>query len=239
MPYLKRTAIDRMVKLIKKLIVLALWICITAAVFAICITVGKGYAMYKDALAQISLEDKVQEIRSSPDYCRLDDISPDFITAIVSVEDKRFYTHGGFDPLAFLKASFKNLINMHITGGGSTITQQLAKNMYFTQDQIYTRKVAELLMAFDIEEKYEKDDILELYLNIIYFGHGQNGIKNACGYYFDCLPSELTFEQTLYLAGLPQAPSVYSVDDEKAEQRARQVLAAMVENGYEYSSDNN
>jgi membrane peptidoglycan carboxypeptidase len=195
--------------------------------------------MYKTAVSQISLEDKVAEIRLSPDYCRLDDISSDFITAIVSVEDKRFYDHGGFDILSFLKASFKNLVNMHIMGGGSTITQQLAKNMYFTQEQTYTRKIAELIVAFEIEKKYDKDTILEFYLNIIYFGHGQNGINAACEYYFECEPSELTFEQSLYLAGLPQAPSVYSVDAEKGEQRTKQVLAAMIENGYEYQPAQN
>ena len=223
-----------MLKLIKKVLILALWVCLALLVFTVFIVVGKGYDMYKTALEEISIEDKVEQIRSAPDYCTLQEIAPDFLTAIVSVEDKRFYSHGGFDIAAFAKASVKNIVNMQIIGGGSTITQQLAKNMYFTLDQTYTRKVAELLMAFDLEKRYSKSDILELYLNIIYFGHGQNGIKAACEYYFDCEPLYLTLEQTLYLAGLPQAPSVYSVDDEKAEQRAKQVLAAMIENGYEY-----
>ncbi len=193
-----------------------------------------GYSMYKEAVSATPLQEKVESIRVSEGYCDIDDVAPDLLTALISVEDKRFYTHIGIDPIASVKATLINLINMEITGGGSTITQQLAKNMYFTQERTYTRKVAELLVAFDLERMYEKKDILELYLNIIYFGHGQTGITAACSYYFDCLPSELSFDQVLYIAGLPQAPSIYSVDDVKAEQRAKQVLEAMIKNGYEY-----
>ncbi len=193
-----------------------------------------GYSMYKEAVSATPLQEKVESIRASEGYCDIDDIAPDLLTALISVEDKRFYTHIGIDPIASAKATLINIINMEITGGGSTITQQLAKNMYFTQERTYTRKVAELLVAFDLERLYEKEDILELYLNIIYFGQGQTGITAACKHYFDCLPSELSFEQVLYIAGLPQAPSVYSADDVKAEQRAKQVLEAMIKNGYEY-----
>jgi membrane peptidoglycan carboxypeptidase len=190
--------------------------------------------MYRDAVAEMPLSEKVAVIRSADGYCPIEYISPDLCTAIISVEDKRFESHIGFDLLSFLKASVLNIINLEITGGGSTITQQLAKNMYFTQEQTYTRKVAELLVAFDIERRYEKDEILELYLNIIYFGQGQTGITAACRHYFDCSPSELSFEQVLYIAGLPQAPSVYSTDPVKGEQRAKKVLEAMIKNGYEY-----
>ena len=151
---------------------------------------------------------------------------------VLAVEDKRFYNHPGIDPIAIGRALVHVIQAGSYVEGGSTITQQLARNFYFTQDKLFTRKVAELFVAFDIEEQYSKNEILELYMNIIYFGNNCYGIKEAAEFYYNKQPSELTLEESTYLAGLPQAPSVYSQDDVKGQQRQKQVTDAMVKYHY-------
>ena len=119
---------------------------------------------------------------------------------------------------------------MSFVEGGSTITQQLAKNIYFTQEKELTRKVAEVFMAFKIEDKYNKNEILELYLNTSYFGDGYETVKEASRGYFGKEPLELTDYEAVMLAGIPNAPSVYAptVNLDLAKQRTKQVIDAMV-----------
>ena len=145
--------------------------------------------------------------------------------AVIAVEDHRFEKHGGIDIIGTCRAIVTNITSFSLVEGGSTITQQLARNLYFTQEQSLTRKIAELLVAFDLEKNYSKDQILELYINTIYFGEGYYGIKEACEGYFD--------EMTL-LAGIPNAPSVYSLNanPDLAKQRQQHVINAMKEYGY-------
>ncbi|MFR0903577.1 MAG: transglycosylase domain-containing protein, partial [Anaerovoracaceae bacterium] len=118
--------------------------------------------------------------------------------------------------------------------GGSTITQQLARNMYFEQNKKLTRKVAEVLVAFEIEKEYDKDEILELYVNTIYFGSGYYNIYDASLGYFGKTPSQLSDYEATMLAGIPNAPSVYdlNVNPDLAEQRRQQVVDCMVDEGY-------
>ena len=111
--------------------------------------------------------------------------------------------------------------------GASTITQQVGRNIYFTQEKSPIRKIAEIFVAFDLEKNYTKDEILELYINIIYFGNGYYGIYDASKGYFDKKPSELDFYESTYLAGLPNAPSMYSSDDKLGEERRLQVVEAL------------
>lgn len=113
--------------------------------------------------------------------------------------------------------------------GGSTITQQLSKNLYLDQKKTFQRKVAELFFVHDLENKLSKDEILELYINIIYFGDGYYGIRDACEGYFQTSPSNMTIAQATLLAGLPQAPAVYQLSDgmQLAKERQRIVLKAM------------
>ena len=131
-------------------------------------------------------------------------------------------------------ALFSNIKTKSLGMGGSTITQQLAKNMYFSQKKEFTRKVAELFVALDLEKKLTKDEILELYVNIIYFGDGYYGIENASEGYYSKKANELTLEEAIMLAGLPAAPSVYSptVNKDLANQRYKQVESAMKKYGY-------
>jgi len=195
--------------------------------------VGSGYQMYFDALMETSLEDKVSEIRSKESYTTLDELPDMYLTAVISVEDRRFYKHNGIDIIAIGRALWNDIKAMSFVEGGSTITQQLARNMYFTQDKEIKRKIAEMFMAFHIERHYEKDEILELYVNTIYFGNGYYGIYNASEGYFGKHPSKLTDYECTLLAGIPNDPSVYALTNNPklAKERQQQVINKMVDSG--------
>ena len=157
-----------------------------------------------------------------------------YIQAVISVEDRRFYDHPGIDIIAIGRATINDIKAMSFVEGGSTITQQLAKNIYFTQEKKITRKIAEVFMAFEIEKAYEKDEILELYLNTSYFGDGYYTVKEASRGYFGKEPEDMTDYECIMLAGIPNAPSVYAPtkNPDLAKQRQRQVADKMVRNGY-------
>ena len=142
--------------------------------------IGNGYNMYKDAIDNMSIEDKVAEIKSKEYYTEFSELPQMYVNAVISVEDKRFYKHHGIDVLAIGRAFINDIKAMEFVEGGSTITQQLAKNMYFTQEKIVERKIAEVFMAWQIENKYSKEEIFELYVNTIYFGDGNGTVKDAC-----------------------------------------------------------
>ncbi len=142
--------------------------------------IGNGYNMYKDAIDKMSIEDKVAEIKSKENYTEFSELPQMYVNAVISVEDKRFYKHHGIDILAIGRAFINDIKAMEFVEGGSTITQQLAKNMYFTQEKIVERKIAEVFMALQIENKYSKQEIFELYVNTIYFGDGNGTVKDAC-----------------------------------------------------------
>ena len=168
------------------------------------------------------------------EFVTIDQISPNMINALVSTEDKRFYDHHGFDPMGFLRATFGLLLNRgRVTGGGSTITQQLAKNAFLTQDQTFLRKAKELFLSFELEKKYSKDQILEMYLNNAYFGNGVYGIENASLRYFGKSAKDLTISEAAVLTGSLKAPNVYNpIDDMEATVKRRAtVLQLMVTNG--------
>lgn len=211
------------------------WIVISViliVLFVLGYFISDGYKLYKNAVAEISIEDKIQEIRNDPNYVEIDDLPKEYIDAVVSVEDKRFRTHFGIDIYSIGRAFINNLQNKKIIGGGSTITQQLAKNMYFTQKKKLTRKIAEVFVTLDLEENYSKDEILELYVNIIYFGDGYYGIKEASNGYLDKKPNDLNLNESTLLAGIPNAPSVYQLSNDSKYTYQRQIIVinSMVEN---------
>ena len=211
----------------KKLILkMFLWI-IILLIIIFSIALGLGYLKYKDAIDSLNLNDAVSKIRASDNYIELKDICEDYKNAVVAIEDHRFYNHKGIDILSILRSTYVNLRSKSLDYGASTITQQVGRNIYFTQERSPIRKIAEIFVAFDLEKNYSKDEILELYLNIIYFGKGYYGINNASEGYFDKTPSQLTFYEATYLAGLPNAPSVYSEDDSLGEERRLQVVEAV------------
>ena len=194
------------------------------------IIAGTGYNMYSETINEVPLEQKVAQIKEKDNYTTLDEMPDIYKKAVVSVEDHRFYTHGGIDIIAIGRAIWNDIKAMSFVEGGSTITQQLAKNVYFTQEKELTRKAAEVFMAFEIEEHYNKEEILELYLNTSYFGDGYETVKEASRGYFGKEPMELTDYEAIMLAGIPNAPSVYAptVNLDLAKQRTKQVIDAMV-----------
>jgi membrane peptidoglycan carboxypeptidase len=193
-----------------------------------------GWLLYDQAVRAESLPDKVAEVRRRDRYTPLDQLPETYVQAVIAVEDHRYYSHGALDVIAILRAAWYDLKTWSFAQGGSTITQQLACSLYFNKDKVFPRKVAELLVAVDLEEAYDKDEILELYTNAVYFGEGCYTVNEACQRYFGCDIRQATDYQCVVLAGIPNAPSVYaySVNPELADQRARQVLAAMVRCGY-------
>lgn len=194
------------------------------------IIAGTGYNMYSETINEVPLEQKVAQIKEKDNYTTLDEMPDIYKKAVVSVEDHRFYTHSGIDIIAIGRAIWNDIKAMSFVEGGSTITQQLAKNIYFTQEKELTRKAAEVFMAFEIEEHYNKEEILELYLNTSYFGDGYETVKEASRGYFGKEPMELTDYEAVMLAGIPNAPSVYAptVNLDLAKQRTKQVIDAMV-----------
>ena len=189
--------------------------------------------MYKNALHDKPLEEMVQEIRSQKSYTKISNIPDIYKDAVIAVEDHRYYDHKGIDIIAIGRALLNDIRARELVEGGSTITQQLAKNMYFTQDKTLTRKIAEVFMAKKIESNYNKEEILELYVNYIYYGSGYYDIKSASLGYFDKEPQDLTEGESIMLAGIPNAPSVYNpkVSPKLARERQKQVIDKMIKYG--------
>ena len=220
-------------KLIKRIILLLIiLIAIAGGVLAY-----KGHKIYKDVLEKTSVADKVTQIKSQENYTELKDLPDFYKNAVIAVEDRRFYKHGPIDPIAIARAVFVNIKSWELQEGGSTITQQLAKNIYFTQEKSALRKVAEMYMAYEIERNCDKDTILELYLNTSYFGDGYYCVKEASRGYFDKEPMEMNRNEASMLAGIPNAPSAYCPTKHLnlAKQRQGQVLDKMIK--YKFISE--
>ncbi|WP_292016130.1 transglycosylase domain-containing protein, partial [Mesorhizobium sp.] len=163
----------------------------------------------------------------------LHEMSPYIPEAVVAIEDRRFYSHFGIDPIGLTRAMVTNVLGGHFSQGGSTLTQQLAKNLFLTPDRTLERKVQEVLLALWLEHKHTKDQILEMYLNRVYFGSGAYGVEAASRRYFGKSARDVTLSEAALLAGLLKAPSRLSParDPKAAEERAQLVLAAMRDEG--------
>ena len=194
----------------------------------------QGYQMYQIALEESGIEERVEKIRSKDSYVTIDNIPSKFKYAIIAVEDHRYESHGAVDFISIGRAIYRNISTFSLVEGGSTITQQFAKNTFFTQERKFTRKIAEIFAAVDLEKMYTKDDIIEMYMNTIYFGDGYYGVGAASRGYFDKEPMDLTLDEITLLAGIPNAPGVYSLSNnpDLARQRQRQVIYAMEAYGF-------
>lgn len=172
-------------------------------------------------------------------YVQLKDISPKLQEATVSIEDKSFYTNQGFDPQGILRAALGNFRAGSITGGGSTITQQLAKQLFLTPDRSYERKAKEIVLAYQLTQRYSKNTILELYLNRSYYGEQAYGVQAASQTFFHKDAKDLDLAQSAMLAGLPQAPAEWDplVAPNSSKARQKEVLDAMVRQGYITTED--
>lgn len=214
--------------------------CLIFSILLVIIVVGgvftyKGYNLYKEAINEMSIAEKVKSIKEeTEDYIKFEDLPKDYVNAVIAVEDRRFFDHNGIDFISIARAVAKDIQTMSLAEGGSTITQQLSKNTYFTQRKEFTRKIAEVFMAFEYEKVCSKEEIFELYVNTIYFGDGYYCISDAVKGYFDKEVGEMDLYECTLLAGIPNAPSVYAPtkNPELARQRQAQVLNKMVKCEY-------
>jgi penicillin-binding protein 1A len=186
----------------------------------------------------LSLEDRNGHVFAAfgdivGDPLRLSDMPPYLPAAAVAIEDRRFWSHPGIDLIGLARAAVANLMSGHIRQGGSTITQQVAKNLFLTNARTFRRKVQELLLTLWLERMFTKREILEIYLNRVYLGAGTWGVDAAARMYFGVSARHVSLWQASVLAGLPRAPSRFNprTDPGAAAERARQVLAAMVDTG--------
>ncbi|MER8920781.1 transglycosylase domain-containing protein [Mesorhizobium sp. M0802] len=163
----------------------------------------------------------------------LHEMSPYIPEAVIAIEDRRFYSHFGIDPIGLSRAMVTNVLGRRFSQGGSTLTQQLAKNLFLKPDRTLERKVQEVLLALWLEHKHTKDQILEMYLNRVYFGSGAYGVEAASRRYFGKSARDVTLSEAALLAGLLKAPSRLSParDPKAAEERSQLVLAAMRDEG--------
>ncbi|MEW6607079.1 MAG: PBP1A family penicillin-binding protein [bacterium] len=186
----------------------------------------KLYSLNNEVIAEFAEEKR--------ELVSLEDIPQTLKDAVIAVEDNQFYKHKGVDIFGVLRAFVANIRHRKITQGGSTITQQLAKNLFLTQERTYRRKIQEILIALLIEQKLTKDEILERYFNKIYYGHGNYGVQSAAMYYFDKRVKELKLPEIAMLAGLPGSPVRYSplVYPKRAINRQAFVLKRMEEEGF-------
>ncbi len=220
-----------MKKLVNKLLLLLL----TPLIIFTCVVVKKGYDIYKEAISEVSIEQKINEIKSEKsNYVTINELPDKYVSAVISVEDVRFFKHHGIDVISILRALIADIKMKAPVEGGSTITQQLAKNVYFSQRKELSRKVAEIFMAREFEKSCSKDEILELYINTIYYGDGYYSIYDASKGYFNKEPKDMDLYEVTLLVGIPNAPSKYSpnVNPELSKQRQKQVIGKMIKYKY-------
>lgn len=203
-----------------------LWIFTALALLLI---ISFGFFSYKVEIDNKSLSYKINLTKSSRNYVKLENIDKKFLDSIVAIEDHRFYSHGALDYISIVRATINNVKARRVVEGGSTITQQLAKNLCLSNERSFKRKFKETLLAFQLEKKYSKEEILELYVNVINFGDGNIGIGQAAKGYFGKNAKYLTYGEATMLAGLPQAPSVYALsnNNELSKKRQSQVINAL------------
>ena len=226
--------------MIKKIFKFFTFILVTMFVLFLC---GYGYNKLNKSIEitnsnNLSFYDKDGNIffqgNGNSKWITLDKISQNIINATISTEDKHFYKHFGFDFLRIIKAGYTNIINKKTTQGASTISQQYVKNLFLDFDKTWTRKWKEMWLTLNLEINYDKDEILEGYLNTINYGHGKFGIEKAANYYFNKSAKELSLAEASIIVGIPKSPSNFSPLNNLslAKQRQKIVLNGMVKNKY-------
>ena len=216
------------------LLVMSLSLAMTSYLVFIAKTTNVG--VLQDALKTVTTvydqkDQKAGTLRSQKGtYVTLDKISNTMRESVVATEDKRFYQHNGFDAQGMARAMVRLLINRNASGGGgSTLTQQLVKNAFLTLDQTLQRKLKEFFLALEVEKKYSKDQILEMYLNHAYFGNGVWGVEDAAQRYFGHGASQLSWNESMVLTGILKGPSLYNpIDDYQAAIERRNVVADLM-----------
>ncbi len=217
-------------KLLKKLLIILLILFVIA--LSLIFMIGFGY--YTNTLKEKPLITRVEEVTGKENYTPFEQLPKNYINAVIATEDHRYYDHGAIDPIGIARAFYTNIRDREFDEGGSTITQQVAKNVVFNQDKTLVRKLGEIFAAYDLEKQYSKDEIFALYVNSSYFGDGYYCIYDAAKGYYNKEPKDLSLSEASMLAGVPNAPSIYAptVNPDLAKKRQTHVLNKMVEYGY-------
>ena len=182
----------------------------------------------------LNMEEVIDPLRENSNWVKLADIPKNMQNALIAIEDHKFYEHDGISPEGILRAILANIKEGEIEQGGSTLTQQFVKNTFLTHEQTIERKIEEAILSVVLEDKYSKDEILEMYLNTTYFGAGATGVHQASKVYFGKHVSRLSLEEAAVLAALPYAPSALNPLEHPIECKQRQmlVLNAMAKHGF-------
>jgi len=215
---------------------------ITVIVFLLVLLCGltgtllyKGYRCYEKRLKEKPLAKAVEEYTKAEDFVKFEDIDEDFVNAVISVEDKRFFTRKGYDFIALFRAIYHNFLARDLIEGGSTISEQIAKNLYLEgKIGILEYKIAEIFIMEALEKNYSKQELFALYANMNYYGDGFWGIAEAADGYYGKKANDLSLGKAAMLAGIPNAPAIYQLSDgyELAKERQEWVLSTMYNNGY-------
>ena len=218
----------------KKLFRIFLILCLMTGA-ALATLLGQGYFRYRREIEEKPVITAVEEYTKKDDYTQFAEIDEDFVNAVVAVEDKRFFTRKGYDFIALARALYHNLRAKDLVEGGSTITEQIAKNLYLDGRVVGLEdKMAEIFIMFDLERSCSKQDLFALYANMNYYGDGYWGIKDAAEGYYDKKSDDLTIAEAAMLAGIPNAPAIYQLSDgyDLAKERQEWVLGTMYRNGF-------
>ncbi len=184
-----------------------------------------------------TLEEHIEPMRAKANWVKLENIPKHMQQALVAIEDRKFYEHKGISPESILRAILVNITDGEITQGGSTLTQQFVKNVFLTPEQSIERKFEEAILSLMLEDKYSKNEILEMYLNTTYFGAGATGIAEASRTYFGKTPSELTLTEAALIAALPYAPSALNPFEYADDCKKRQLLVLNTMQKYGYLTE--
>ena len=217
-----------MKRLLKTICLLLIMLLIVFSSF----TYVKAKHLYNTKISELSIEDAVKQYTYNK-YLTFDEIDEDFVNAVISVEDKRFFDRKGYDFIALIRAIYNNIIFREFIEGGSTITEQIAKNLYLERTaRNLEEKLCEIMIMYDLEEKYSKEELFALYANMNYYGDGYWGLKNAARGYYKAQANDLSLAKAAILAGIPNAPSAYQLSTgyELAKNRQEKVLTTMVNN---------
>ena len=170
----------------------------------------RGYGDCQDALKKMSVQQMGAQIQAKEDYTTLDQLPKDYIDAVLAVEDKRFYKHPGIDPLAICRALYNDIRAGSYVEGGSTITQQLARGTFLSNEKTLSRKIKEIFIAWELNKKYSKEQIMEFYCNSCCFANGIYGVEDASQKYFGRSVNDLSLSETAYLCAIPNRPEYYN-----------------------------
>ena len=219
-----------MLKFLKRFFGCLILLCL----LALALLTFRGWLLYREMETEQPLSERVNEVRLQENYTPFEELPQTYVDAVIAIEDVRFRLHPGVDPISILRALCRDIKEREWVEGGSTITQQLAKNICFDQDKRLTRKAAEMFAAFALEHNYSKEEIFELYVNSIYFANGWYCVYDAAEGYFGVEPAAMTDYQCTELACYPNAPSIFMEEEneEALEARRQAVLERMVRYGY-------